>query len=106
RHFGCATLTIPENNRHLAHPQRSPAADYCFESNLESGGLTSKTQQALAPDGKESAHGIVHTSERVSYSRRDTRKKPSPRWPARSRPAGNITAVDNQIGFVRQNRLQ
>ncbi len=69
RHFRFPMYALSKDDGNLTDAQRSTRAQHCLENNFETAGLRREFQQPGTTDGKETAHGVMKTSERMGKRR-------------------------------------
>ena len=65
RHFRFPMYALSKNDGNLTDAQRSTRAQHGLENYFETAGLWREFQQSGMNDGKETAHGVMNTSERM-----------------------------------------
>ena len=97
RHFRSSSYAFAEGNRDFAYAQCAIGTHNGLENDLETARFGCQFQQTGTANGKEAAHRIMKTGERIGERRTCSRHDPAPHRPALCRSAFDITATDYQV---------
>src|ERR1043166_4230412 len=82
RHFRFPVCPFTKSNWDFMYAQRSSGAQHRLKNNFETAGLWLQFEQPGTADGKEAAHRVIKSSERLRKRRPRSRHDSSPYRPA------------------------